>query len=55
VDEVIEVEDFNRLWVGGEAEEVPEDGDVEEDEDDHVEDEGQAEDEDRISDWDGDN
>ncbi|KAK2454153.1 hypothetical protein QL285_001747 [Trifolium repens] len=55
VDEVIEVENFNRLWVGGEAEEVPEDGDVEEDEDDHVEDEGQAEDEDRISDWDGDN
>ncbi|CAJ2639558.1 unnamed protein product [Trifolium pratense] len=52
VDEVIEVEHFNRLCVGpGEAEEVPEDGDVDEDDDDHVEDEGQDDDED-LSDWD---
>ncbi|MCI71661.1 hypothetical protein A2U01_0092924, partial [Trifolium medium] len=50
VDEVIEVESFSRLWVG-EAEEVPEDGDVDEDDDDRGEDEGQDEDED-LSDWD---
>jgi hypothetical protein len=55
VDEVIEVEPFTRLSVGaGEAEEVPEDGDVDEDSDDHVEDEGQDDDED-LSDWDDNN
>ncbi|MCI62453.1 hypothetical protein A2U01_0083710, partial [Trifolium medium] len=55
VDEVIEVESFSRLWVGeGEAEEVPEDGDVDEDDDDRGEDEGQDDDE-NLSDWDDNN
>jgi hypothetical protein len=53
VAEVIEVEPFDRLWVGaGEAEEVPEDGDVEEDDDDIVEDE--CHDDEVVSDWDDD-
>jgi hypothetical protein len=55
VNQVIEVESFDRLWVGaGEAEEVPENGDVEEEDDDNVE-EDECQVDQVVSDWDDDN
>jgi hypothetical protein len=54
VDDVIAVEPFSHLCVGGdETEEVPSDGDIDEDDEIHLEDD--QDDDEELSDWDDNN